>query len=144
MGVKDNILTIQQEISSLCATIGRKPSEITLLAVIKEAKIAQVKEAIDAGIADIGENKVQDALINYTRLNTQYAIPNTLKWHMIGHLQANKVKDAVKIFDLIHSVDSLHLAQELNKQAEKINKIQDILIEVNISGENTIFGLKPD
>lgn len=151
MGVKDNILTIQQEISSLCARIGRKLSEITLLAVIKEAEIAQVKVAIDAGIADIGENKVQEALIKYNRLNTQYAclptrqaIPNTLKWHMIGHLQTNKVKDAVKIFDLIHSVDSLHLTQELDKQAKKINKVQDILIEVNTSGEKTKFGLKPD
>lgn len=144
MSVKENIQRIRTGIEVLCQKIKRNPGEITLLAVIKEADIEQVKEAIEAGITDLGENRVQEALIKYNLLNTQYPIPNTLKWHLIGHLQSNKAKDAVKIFDLIHSVDSLHLADEINKQAEKINKIQDILIEANTSGEKTKFGLKPD
>lgn len=144
MSVKENIQSIRSGIEVLCQKIKKNPSEITLLAVIKEADIGQVKEAIDAGITDLGENRVQEALAKHNLLNTQHPIQNTLKWHLIGHLQSNKAKDAVKIFDLIHSVDSLRLAGEINKQAEKINKIQDILIEVNTSGEKTKFGLKPN
>ncbi|MDP1853356.1 MAG: YggS family pyridoxal phosphate-dependent enzyme [Candidatus Omnitrophota bacterium] len=159
---KENVLRVREEIEFVCRKVKRSPGEITLIAVVKEANLAQIKEAINAGIFDLGENKVREALIKYNQLNTQHprltparttfsrarsfgqAIRNTLKWHMIGHLQTNKVKEAVRIFDLIHSVDSQHLAEEINKQAKKINKIQDILIEVNTSGEKTKFGLKPD
>ncbi|PIQ88288.1 MAG: YggS family pyridoxal phosphate-dependent enzyme [Candidatus Omnitrophica bacterium CG11_big_fil_rev_8_21_14_0_20_42_13] len=144
MSVKDNILGINNEISSLCLRINRDLESIKLIAVTKEVGPAEILLAIESGITDIGENKVQEALNKYNILNTQYSMLNTLKWHMIGHLQTNKAKDAVKIFDLIHSVDSLRLADEINKQAEKIDKIQDILIEVNTSGEKTKFGLTAD
>lgn len=113
------------------------PAGVTIVAVSKGRSIEEIKEAVAAGITDIGENKVQEALLKYRELPT-------IKWHMVGHLQANKVKDAVKIFDLIQSVDSLHLAQEIDKQALKINKIQDILIEIKTSPEETKFGLKPE
>jgi pyridoxal phosphate enzyme (YggS family) len=95
---------------------------------------------LEAGVRDIGENKVQEALLHYKVLaDSSYAAK--IKWHMIGHLQSNKAKEAVKIFDLIHSVDSLKLAEEINRQAAKINKIQDILIEVKTSPEESKSGI---
>lgn len=143
MGISENIQRIKEEIFSLCKKAGHSPEEVTLLAVVKEADIFQIKKAIEAGICDLGENKIQSAIVKYNAIRLAH---NTgrVKWHLIGHLQSNKVKDAVKIFDLIHSVDSEHLAEEINKQAKKIDKIQDVLIQVNISGEKTKFGLKPD
>lgn len=131
--VKKNILKLKGSIAN----------SITIVAVSKGRPLEQIKEAVEAGITDIGENKVQEALEKYNAIRTtQYA--QRIKWHLVGHLQTNKVKDAVRIFDLIQSVDSLHLAQEIDKQAARINKIQDILVEVNVSGESTKFGLKPD
>jgi len=114
-----------------------------LVAVSKNRTLEQIKEAIGDSISDIGENKVQEALIKYSAIrNTQYA--QRIKWHLVGHLQTNKAKDAVKIFDLIHSVDSLRLAQEIDKQAAKINKVQEILIEVKTSPEEAKSGLQPE
>lgn len=115
------------------------PAGVIIVAVTKGRSIAEIKEAIEAGITDIGENKVQEALLKYSELAGQ-----PVKWHMVGHLQANKAKDAVKIFDLIQSVDSPHLAVEIDKQAGKINKIQDVLIEIKTSPEATKSGLKPE
>lgn len=115
------------------------PSQVTIVAVSKGRSIEEIKEVIAAGIIDIGENKVQEAQEKYGALKNQ-----RVKWHMVGHLQTNKVKDAVKIFDLIQSVDSPHLAQEIDKQALKINKVQDILMEIKTSAEATKFGLKPE
>lgn len=135
--------TIQQNIEEIRSVIrekdllrGQDAERITLVAVTKTIPVEKIKEAIDCGIRDIGENKVQEAMQKYP------FIGDTVRWHMIGHLQTNKVKQAVKIFDFIHSVDSRTLAQEINKQAEKIGKIQDILLEVNISGEISKFGCK--
>ena len=141
--IKSNISQIKEKIELVCAKIKRDPATITLVAVSKNRTLEQIKEAIDDSISDIGENKVQEALIKYSAIrNTQYA--QRIKWHLVGHLQTNKVKDAVKIFDLIHSVDSLRLAQEIDKQAAKINKIQEILIEVKTSPEEAKSGLKPE
>jgi hypothetical protein len=114
------------------------------VAVSKARTPQQIEEVIQAGISDIGENKVQEALIKYNQLRAMGYELRAIKWHMVGHLQTNKVKDAVGIFDLIHSVDSVHLAQEIDRQAVKINKIQNILIEVKTSGEATKFGLRPE
>ena len=132
--VKDNIGKIRQRI----------PDSVTLVVVSKGRGIEEIKEAIEAGITDIGENKVQEALSKYSLLSTIDYRPSTIKWHMVGHLQTNKVKDAVKIFDLIQSVDSFYLAQEIDKQAVKINKVQDILLEVKTSPEATKFGIDPE
>ncbi|MDO9572876.1 MAG: YggS family pyridoxal phosphate-dependent enzyme, partial [Candidatus Omnitrophota bacterium] len=93
----------------------------------------QIKEVLRLGYRQIGENRVQEALNIYKQILG-------VDWHMIGHLQSNKVKDAVKIFDLIHSVDSIGLAKEINKQADRISKVQDILLEVKTSGEDSKFG----
>jgi pyridoxal phosphate enzyme (YggS family) len=142
--IKDNLSRIRGRISKVCSLINKDPQEITIVAVSKGRTVEQIKEVIEAGITDIGENKVQEALLKYRQLSaTSYEL-RALRWHMVGHLQTNKVKEAVKIFNLIHSVDSLHLALEIDKQAAKINKVQDILIEVNTSDEATKFGIKPE
>ena len=104
----------------------------------------EISEAIKGGITDIGENKVQEALVKYRQLTANRYVLDTVKWHLIGHLQTNKARDAVKVFDLIHSVDSIKVAEMIDKEAAKIGKIQDVLVEVNTSGESTKFGVAPD
>ena len=99
---------------------------------------------METGISDIAESKVQEARIKYFKLTRNPQYKARMKWHMVGHLQTNKVREAVRIFDLIQSVDNKRLAQEINIQAARIDKIQDILIEVNISGETTKFGFIPE
>lgn len=148
--IKDNILKIKENIAVACSNVGRNSSGVSIIAVTKGRGIEQIREVCEAGLTEIGENKVQEALLKYNQLptpNFQLQALNlqlpAVKWHMVGHLQTNKAKDAVKIFDLIQSVDSQRLAFEINKQAAKINKVQDILIEVNVSGEEAKFGLKP-
>jgi pyridoxal phosphate enzyme (YggS family) len=138
--VERNILEVKQRIQKVCNSIAVDPSTITIVAVSKNRTPEEIKQVIKAGISDIGENRVQEAVSKYTALKDMPSI----RWHMVGHLQTNKVKEAVKIFDLIQSVDSLRLAEEINKQAGKINKIQDILIEVKTSSEPTKFGIEPD
>lgn len=110
--------------------------EVSLVCVTKQVSVEDILEVISCGINIIGESRVEEALSKYDKL------PKGISWHLVGHLQTRKVKDAVRIFDLIHSVDSLHLAQEINKRAGAIGKIQDILLEVNISGESTKYGFK--
>ncbi len=132
--VKENILKLKERIGNA----------ITIVAVSKGRTAEEIREVIQAGITDIGENKVQEAVVKYNETTRQRDNEQRIKWHMVGHLQTNKVKEAVRIFDLIQSVDSLHLAQEIDQQAAKINKVQDILIQVNTSGETTKFGLRPN
>lgn len=126
-----------------CSKIKRNPDEITIVAVGKGRGSEQIREAVEAGITDIGENRVQEAIKKYYELRvTDYGL-RKINWHLVGHLQTNKVKDAIRIFDLIQSVDSIHLAEEIDKQAAKINKTQDILIEIKTSPEETKFGIRP-
>ena len=141
--IADKIADIKKRIIQACAKCGRKAQEIEIVAVTKGRPVGQILEAVSAGISNIGENRIQEALSKYYELQvTSYEL--RIKWHLVGHLQSNKVKDAVGIFDLIHSVDSLKLASQIDKEAAKINKVQDILIQVNTSGEETKFGLKPE
>jgi len=142
--IKENLFLTKQRILKVCSKINQDAGKITIIAVSKGRTLEQIKEAIDAGINDIGENRVQEARSKYSHLQTLASSLQPIKWHMVGHLQTNKVKDAVRIFDLIHSVDSLRLAEEIEKQAGKINKIQDILIEIRTSPEENKFGLKSD
>jgi len=136
--VSDNFREINRRINDACSRSGREPDEITLVCVTKEASLSNILEAIKDGITNIGENRVQDALIKYNSLKE-----SNISWHMIGHLQRNKVKDALKIFGLIHSVDSLRLAIEINKEAIKQGKVVDVLAQVNTSGEASKFGIRP-
>jgi len=135
--IKNNVLKVRERIFAACLKVNRDTCGINLVFVSKGRPIDDIKEAIACGLRDIGENKVQEALLKYPSFKDA-------KWHMIGHLQSNKVKDAVKIFDLIQSVDTFDLALAINKEALKINKIQDVLLEVKVSPEATKFGLKPN
>ncbi len=139
--IKGNIRLVRKRIERSCSKIGRNPSSVNIVAISKGRAIEEVKEVIEAGITDIGENRVQEAVSKFNELRT---MNYKLRTHLVGRLQTNKVKHAVRIFDLIQSVDSLRLAQEIDKQAKKIDKIQDILIEIKTSPEETKFGLNPD
>lgn len=136
--IKDNILRIQDDISLICRRLGRNPQDVTLVAVTKFATPAAVEEALACGVEHIGENKVQEAKNKFAAVNfSGFKVTR----HMIGHLQTNKVKEALKIFDVIQSVDSLHLAQALDKETGKLNRKADILVQVNTSGEKQKSGV---
>jgi len=135
--IEDNFKTIFEKIHAASLKIKRDPKEVTLVCVVKGRELTQIKEVLRLGYRQIGENRVGAARNIYKQ------IPG-VDWHMIGHLQSNKVKDAVKIFDLIHSVDSIGLAKEINKQADRIGKVQDLLLEVKTSGEDSKFGFAPE
>ena len=142
--IADNIRKVQGRIEQAALRSGRKPEDITFVCVTKGRAIDDIKEALACGITNIGEIRVQEALLKHRALSAIRYPLNAIKWHMVGHLQTNKAKDAVAMFDLIHSVDSLKLAGEINKQAARINKTQNILIEVNTSGEASKYGLRPE
>ena len=128
--------TVRNRIQTAARACGRTPETIRLVAVSKTVPTARVRQAIQAGVTILGENYVQEARTKFNDLAT-----TPVSWHFIGHLQSNKAKYAVRLFDLIHSVDSLKLARELDKQSRKINKIQEILIQVNISEEASKSGV---
>ncbi|HYE30070.1 MAG TPA: YggS family pyridoxal phosphate-dependent enzyme [Methylomirabilota bacterium] len=137
MSLADNLETIEKRIQGACARAGRKREEVQLMGVTKGHPAEAVREALDLGIALFGENKVQEAKWKIP------ASPAKARWHMIGHLQTNKAKDAVALFSMIQSVDSLRLAIELQKAAEKLSKTLPILLEVNVAGEASKFGYSP-
>jgi len=137
MGIKENIEAIKEQISNAAKRAGRNPEEITLLAASKTRTPEEIREAFNCGIKVFGENRVQEAREKIPLLSDLPII-----WHMIGHLQTNKAKYAVKMFDLIHSVDSKNLIDELDKRAKKEGKVQKVLIEVKLSPEETKHGCK--
>ncbi len=136
--IKENIQHIRNEIAKACSLSGRKESEITLIAVSKNVPVPSIREAIEAGITDFGENKAREFESKCTEIG------NGVTWHFIGHLQTNKVKYVVKTADLIHSVDSIKLAGEIQRFAFRANKIQKVLIEIKTSFEETKFGLETE
>jgi pyridoxal phosphate enzyme (YggS family) len=138
MDVAANLERIQQRINAACARAGRAPETVTLQAVTKGQSAETIRAAAQLGLRLFGENKVQEAKIKIGQC------PGNLHWHMIGHLQSNKSRDAVHFFEMIQSVDSLALAVEINKWADKSAKTMPILLEVNIAGESSKFGYKPD
>ncbi|MFN3481051.1 MAG: YggS family pyridoxal phosphate-dependent enzyme [Thermodesulfovibrionales bacterium] len=140
--VFERIKTVYRRICHAAMRAGRSPEEVKLVAVTKTVEIERIIEAIDAGLRVFGENRVQEAQKKIQDL--RFKIQNKLQWHLIGHLQRNKAKYAVQLFDLIHSVDSIGLAEELNRQAEKIGKIQSILVQVKLSEEDTKHGIEEE
>lgn len=135
--IADNLESVRRRIVRSCERVSRSAEGVSLVCVTKEADVDAIRTILSLGATEIGENRVQDAVLKHK------AVGNMAAWHMIGHLQTNKAKDAVKIFSLIHSVDSVRLAQEIDKEAKKIGKVQDVLIQVNTSGEKTKFGIQP-
>ena len=136
--LKENLAQVEAKIQEACNKAGRNRDEVTLIAVSKTKPVPMLQEIYDCDVRDFGENKVQEMCEKIEIL------PNDIKWHMIGHLQTNKVKYIVGKTELIHSVDSLKLAQEIQKQALKKDVIVPILIEVNIAQEDTKFGIKKE
>ena len=130
---------IQERIQAAARACGRAPESVRLVAVSKTVDADRVRAAIEAGVTILGENYIQESREKFNTLYDQGAA-----WHFIGHLQSNKAKYAVRIFDLIHSVDSLKLARALNKEAAKREKIQEILVQVNLSGEATKSGVSAE
>jgi pyridoxal phosphate enzyme (YggS family) len=132
--IKENYLKVMERIERAARKVGRDPGEIRLVAVSKTVEAARIKEAIEAGVSILGENYVQEAQKKIEEIGRPVA------WHFIGHLQTNKAKYAVRLFDMIHSIDNLPLAEELDRRAEKAGQPAKVMIEVNISGEATKFG----
>ena len=132
--IRENIEHVENTIDEACRQSGRNRSEVTLIAVSKTKPVEMLKEAYETGCRDFGENKVQELVDKYE------VLPKDIRWHMIGHLQRNKVKYIVDKVYLIHSVDSLRLAEEISKEAAKKNVDVNILVEVNVAGEETKFG----
>jgi pyridoxal phosphate enzyme (YggS family) len=137
-GLEENIKSIWSRIEKAAAKIGKSQKDIKLVAVTKTVEVEKIKEAIKCGIQIIGENRVQEAESKFDQITEK------VEKHLVGHLQTNKAKKAVELFDLIQSVDSQHLAQEVSKRADQMGKVMDVLVEINTSGEKTKFGIDPD
>ncbi len=138
MSLPDNLNSIQQRISAACDRSGRGANCVTLLAVSKTHPPETISTAAGLGLLVFGENKVQEAKAKIP------LCPGKLRWHFIGHLQSNKCRDAVQLFEMIQSVDSLPLAQEINKRAAEAARTMPVLLEVNLAGEASKFGYKPE
>lgn len=136
--LKENLEKVEENIQAACDLAGRKRDEVTLIAVSKTKPVEMLQEAYDLGVRINGENKAQELASKYE------VLPKDIHWHMIGHMQRNKVKYIIDKVDLIHSVDSVRLAETIDKEAEKHGVIANILIEVNVAKEESKFGLMPE
>ncbi|MHB8520967.1 MAG: YggS family pyridoxal phosphate-dependent enzyme [Limisphaerales bacterium] len=138
MDLLANLSAVRQRLEAACARVGRDPASVTLLAVTKGQPPEAVRAAAELGLNLFGENRVQEARVKIP------VCPARLRWHLIGHLQSNKCRDAVHFFEMIQSVDSLALAQEIDKWADKGAKTMPVLLEVNVAGESAKFGYRPE
>lgn len=136
--IQDNVKRILDDIAETAIAAGRNPKDITLVGVTKTVTAEEARELMDAGICTLGENRVQSLLEKYEVLG------DAPTWHLIGHLQTNKVKYIADKVSMIHSVDSFHLAEEIDRQFGKVGRCADILLQVNVSGEESKFGVTPD
>src|SRR2546423_13052038 len=136
--IAENLERVREQIAHATAKVGRAPNEVELVAITKTHAAEKVREAIQAGQSLFGESRVQEARAKIPEL------PSNARWHFVGHLQKNKVRHALPLFELIHSVDSLALAQEMNRIAEEDGLHPRVLIEVNVAGEGSKFGFEPE
>ncbi len=136
--LEHNICRIKAEIKEAAELSGRRYEDISIVAVTKNVSKGLIQSAVDSGIRIVGENRVQEAR------DKKDFIEGEVKWHLIGHLQKNKVKMAVRLFSMIQSVDSIDLIKEIDKRARKINEVKDVLIQINIGREDTKYGIDPD
>jgi hypothetical protein len=135
--LSERISSVFKKITYAALRVERNPEEIKLIAVTKSQPIAKIKEAADLGLRVFGENRVQEA-----KTKIEFLKDFNIEWHMVGHLQGNKVKDAVRLFEVIHSLDSEKLARLINRESEKSGKIQRVLIQVKLSEEESKYGIK--
>lgn len=138
MSIAQNIAAVKARIAEACERVGRNPSAVKLIAVSKTVGVPQIREAVSAGVSAIGENRVQEAWRKFQEVAVE------TDWHMIGHLQTNKVRQVLKFATLIHTVDSLRLANEIQVQAQRLDRKIAVLLQVNISGEASKFGFGLD
>lgn len=136
--IRENLQNVEKKICEACSSCGRSRRDVTLISVSKTKPVEVLKEAYDLGVRVFGENKVQELVDKYE------ALPKDIRWHMIGHLQRNKVKYIIDKVDLIHSVDSVKLAETIDKEAKKHNLTANILVEVNVAKEDSKFGIFPE
>ncbi|HEY8132405.1 MAG TPA: YggS family pyridoxal phosphate-dependent enzyme [Thermoanaerobaculia bacterium] len=137
MSIADNLAAVEKRMRAACERSGRKRDDVTLVAVSKTFLAARIDEAIAAGVRDIGENRVQEAR------DKKPQVGGAARWHLIGHLQSNKAKDAVRLFDVIETVDSVDLAEKIARAAEAAGKAQDVLLQVNVGDESQKSGVAP-
>jgi hypothetical protein len=139
MSVSDNLAVIRDRVRSACVRAGREPSGVRLVGVTKTVPVERIREGVRAGIRILGENYVQEA-----RAKIGTLAQTDISWHLIGHLQSNKAKPAVELFDWIHTVDRVSLARALDRQAQKLEKKISVLIQVNVGDEESKSGVGPD
>jgi pyridoxal phosphate enzyme (YggS family) len=138
MTIAENVSQIEERIAAACARSGRNRNEIKIVAITKTVDLGRIQEAINSGIKIIGENRVQEAWQKYQQLG------KSISWHLVGHLQTNKIKRALEFADVIESVDSMHLANEINRLAEESKRIIEVFVQVNTSAEASKFGVQPE
>jgi pyridoxal phosphate enzyme (YggS family) len=136
--IAENLERVREQIARAAAKVGRAPNEVELVAITKTHAAEKVREAIQAGQSLFGESRVQEARAKIPEL------PSANRWHFVGHLQKNKIRHALPLFEMIHSVDSLALAQEMNRIAEEEGMHPRVLLEINVAGEGSKFGFAPD
>jgi pyridoxal phosphate enzyme (YggS family) len=136
--IAENLERVREQIAHAAAKVGRAPNEVELVAITKTHAAEKVREAIQAGQSLFGESRVQEARTKIPEL------PSAIRWHFVGHLQKNKIRHALPLFEMIHSVDSLALAQEMNRIAEEEGMHSRVLLEINVAGEGSKFGFAPD
>lgn len=148
--LSDNIKRIRERIQAACQRCDRSPEEVRLVAVTKTVEVDVIRSAIEAGLVDLGESRVQELVrragmirehLNRRRVMDHSEVPPNPRWHMIGHLQRNKVRVVLPWIETLHSLDSLRLAEEVSEEAKRLDKTIDALIEVNVSGEKSKFGI---
>ena len=136
--IRANLERVRERVAKAAERAGRRPSAVLLIGVSKTVEVARIREAIEGGVPALGENRVQEAKEKVAEIG------RPVPWHLIGHLQTNKVRDALEIFDVIHSLDRLDLARELDKRARARGRTVDALVEVNLAGEASKGGVAPD
>ncbi len=139
--IEQNLAQVKERIENSAKRANRKPEDITLVCVTKTVGLSEIRQLASLGVTDIGENRVKDAISKHKSLNSLSA---GLKWHMVGHIQTNKAAKCVKIFDIIHSLDSLRLANELERQAKAHSKRLNCFIEINAAAEAAKYGISPE
>ncbi len=136
--LKENLAAVEQRVAAACARSGRDRSDVTLIAVSKTKPVSMIEEILEEGVVDFGENKPQELRDKYE------VLPKNLRWHQIGHLQTNKVKYIIDKTCLIHSVESERLAEMIDREARKHDLVMPVLVEVNMAGEESKFGIRPE
>lgn len=144
MGIRENIQAVEQKITAAAEKSGRKREDVLLLAVSKTKPVETIREAVECGLLSLGENKVQEVIEKYEPMEAFAPEGGRIHWHLIGHLQTNKVKYIIDKVDMIHSVDSKKLAEEIEKRAAAAGRVMDILVEVNMADEESKFGVRPE